>query len=126
MRLLCAWRRAVVWFLASAIRPLKVENAIGCLLPQIISSLIFLTSQTSGCHMGVHPAVLCKQKLAAGLFISFLFPDFLVPAPTRSLLLSQEENPAQRPEASEPAYQRQRRAETGRLRWGSSTVTPPH
>lgn len=84
--------------------------------------------------MGVHPAVLCvAQAEIRCWFVVFsfflfvcLFSDFHVPAPTWTLLLSQEENPAQRPEASEPAHQRQRGAETGRLWWGNSTVTPRH
>lgn len=43
----------------------------------------------------------------------FLLSDFHVPAPAWSLLLSQEEDPPPRPEASEPADQRQRGAEAG-------------
>lgn len=42
--------------------------------------------------------------------------DLHVPAAAWSVLLSQEENPPQRPKASEPAHQRQGRAQTGRLR----------
>lgn len=39
--------------------------------------------------------------------------DLHVPAAAWSVLLPQEENPPQRPKASEPAHQRQGRAQTG-------------
>lgn len=41
--------------------------------------------------------------------------DLHVSAATWSVLLSQEENPPQRPQAPEPAHQRQGGAKTGRL-----------